>query len=145
MSAPGQVPIQGEDLCELVLNRGGVGEHAVGFGPAAVAGVEQDGLADAGELGEQGAHGQVQPGAAGLELPEGGWGHRIGDFEQHYADWRIESPDGSHLTAQRKVSGRPRGPKLKARTLDDPPELIDAAEGQGLPITQGSPPFGEPQ
>ena len=35
---------------EFVLDRAGLGEHAVGSGPAAVAVVEQDGLADAGEL-----------------------------------------------------------------------------------------------
>ena len=78
------------------------------------------------------------------DAPESGWGHRIGSFEKHYAGWRIESPDDD-LTAQRKVNGRPCGPKLRARTLDGLAALIEAAEGRGLPITQGSPPFAEPQ
>ena len=53
MSAPGGVAGEAEDAGELVLDRGGLGEHAVGSGPAAVAVVEQDGLADPGELAEQ--------------------------------------------------------------------------------------------
>ena len=52
MSAPGGVAGEAEDAGELVLDRGGLGEHAVGSGPAAAAVVEQDGLADAGEFGE---------------------------------------------------------------------------------------------
>ena len=36
----------------------------MGPGPAAVAGVEQDGLADAGEFGEQDADGQASPARA---------------------------------------------------------------------------------
>jgi hypothetical protein len=50
ISAPGGVAGEAEDGGELVLDGAGFGEHAVGFGPAAVAVVEQDGLADAGEL-----------------------------------------------------------------------------------------------
>src|SRR5712671_5796227 len=75
MSAPGGVAVEPEDLDELVLDGRGVGEHAVGPGPAAVAGVEQDGFADAGELGEQDAHGQVQPG------PGGAAAHEVGELE----------------------------------------------------------------
>ena len=52
MSAPGGVAGEAEDVGELVLDRGGLGEHAVGSGLAAAAVVEQDGLADAGEFGE---------------------------------------------------------------------------------------------
>jgi len=52
MSASGGVPGEAEDAGELVLDRGGLGEHSVGSGPAAAAAVEQDGLADAGELAE---------------------------------------------------------------------------------------------
>jgi len=52
MSAPGGVAGEAENAGELVLDRGGLGEHAVGSGPAAAAVVEQDGLADAGEFGE---------------------------------------------------------------------------------------------
>src|SRR6266568_4151893 len=49
MSAPGGVAGETEDLGDLVLDRAGPGEHAVGSGPAAAALVEQDGLADAGD------------------------------------------------------------------------------------------------
>ncbi len=52
MSAPGGIAGEAEDAGELVLDRGGLGEHAVGSGLAAAAVVEQDGLADAGEFGE---------------------------------------------------------------------------------------------
>src|ERR1035441_7601736 len=51
---------EAEDVDELVLDRGGFGEHAVGSGPAALALVEQHGLADPGGLADQLAHGQVQ-------------------------------------------------------------------------------------
>ena len=57
MSALGGVAGEAEDLDELVLDRRGAGEHAVCSGPAAVTGVEQDGLAYAGEFGEQRADG----------------------------------------------------------------------------------------
>ncbi len=49
-SASGGVAGEAEDAGEFVLDGAGFGEHAVGSGPAAVAVVEQDGLADAGEL-----------------------------------------------------------------------------------------------
>ena len=53
MSASGGVAGEAEDGGEFVLDGAGFGEHAVGSGPAAVAVVEQDGLADAGELAQQ--------------------------------------------------------------------------------------------
>ncbi len=59
--------------------------------------------------------------------PEGGWGLNIGVFERRYSAWRIESPDGIHLTAQRKVNGRLRGPKVKGRNLDELARKIDEA------------------
>ena len=75
MSASGGVTGEAEDLGELVLDRAGFGEHAVGSGPAAVAVVEQDGLADAGEFAQQFADGQVQPGLAGASP------HEVGDLQ----------------------------------------------------------------
>ena len=57
-----------------------------------------------------------------------GWAHNIGGFERHYAGWRIESPDGSCYTAQRRRPGaRPSGPKLRARALDELAAKIEAA------------------
>jgi hypothetical protein len=44
------VAVQLKDLDQLVLGSGGLGEHPACFGPAAFGGVDQDGLADAGEL-----------------------------------------------------------------------------------------------
>src|SRR6266702_4780623 len=85
MSAPGGVAVEPEGLDELVLDGGGVGEHAVGPGPAAVAGVEQDGFADAGQLGEQGAHGQVQPGAGGAAA------HEVGELEGEHAGEDVDA------------------------------------------------------
>ena len=61
------------------------------------------------------------------EVSEGGWGLNIGAFERRYSAWRIESPDGIHLTAQRKVNGRPRGYKVKGRNLDELARKIDEA------------------
>src|SRR5260221_899260 len=85
MSAPGSVTAEGEDFAQLVLDGAGVGQHAVGFWPAAVAGVEQDGLPYARELGEQDAHGQVQSGAAGFEP------HEVGDLQGEYAGEHVHS------------------------------------------------------
>ena len=42
-----------EDLGEFVLGAAGLGEHPAGLGPAPGDGVDQDGLADAGEMGQQ--------------------------------------------------------------------------------------------
>src|SRR5260370_41129014 len=55
---------QVEDFVELLLVCGELGGHAAGFGAAAGGGVDEDGFADAGELGEQPAdgHGQSRPG-----------------------------------------------------------------------------------
>ena len=53
MSAPGSVAGEAVDLAELVLDGGGVGEHAVGPGSSPFALVEQDGLADPGQFAEQ--------------------------------------------------------------------------------------------
>jgi hypothetical protein len=54
------------------------------------------------------------------------WGYNVGGFERHYSGWRIGSRDGVHFTAQRLLDGRPRGPGLRARTLDELAALIEA-------------------
>ena len=64
-----------------------------------------------------------------MTAPES-WGHSVGAFERRYPGWRIAS-DGSRYTAQRKTDRGPRGPVLRARTLDELAALIDAAEGTG--------------
>src|ERR1019366_4220495 len=66
---------QVEDLGELVLGFGGLGEHPAGFGAAASRGVDQDGLGDAGELVEEFSDGQVQPGAGCFAA------HQVGDLQ----------------------------------------------------------------
>ena len=73
------------------------------------------------------------------EAPEGGWGLNIGAFERRYSAWRVESPDGIHLTARRKVNGRPRGPRVQGRNLDELARKIEEVvhwqpgkEGRGL-------------
>jgi hypothetical protein len=63
-----------------------------------------------------------------MTAPEGGWRHNAGGFEKHYSGWRLDS-DGLRYSAQRKTERGPRGPKLKAGTLDELGALIDAAEG----------------
>ena len=45
-----------EDLDEFVLGAGGLGEHPPRFRSAACGGVDQDGLADAGELTQEFTH-----------------------------------------------------------------------------------------
>lgn len=52
--------VQVEDLGEVILGGGGLGEHAVGFGAPAGGEVDQDGLLDAGQDVEQFADGQAQ-------------------------------------------------------------------------------------
>src|SRR5258707_2993384 len=85
MSSSGSVPVKAEDAGELVLDGGGVGEHAVGPGPAPVAGVEQDGLADAGQFAEQGADGQVQSGLGGAAA------HEVGELEGEHAGEDVDA------------------------------------------------------
>src|SRR5258708_4693016 len=85
MSSSGSVPVKAEDAGELVLDGGGVGEHAVGPGPAPVAGVEEDGLADAGQFAEQGADGQVQSGLGGAAA------HEVGELEGEHAGEDVDA------------------------------------------------------
>lgn len=56
-----------------------------------------------------------------------GWRLNIGAFKRHYSAWQVESPDGIHLTARRKVNGRPRGPRVQGRSLDELARKIDDA------------------
>ncbi len=65
---------------------------------------------------------------ARAQLREGGWGHAIGAFERHYSGWRIEGGfEAFGYQARRKVDGRPRGPRLLGRTLDELAAAIEAA------------------
>ena len=66
-SAGGGVAVDVEQVGELVLSGCGLGEYAAGAGSAlAAVVVEQHGLLDAGQDGEQFAHGQVQSGPVGF-------------------------------------------------------------------------------
>jgi hypothetical protein len=62
------------------------GVVSVGAGPAPVAVVEQDGLADPFQVPEQFANGKVQPGAAGPEP------HQVGDLQGQHAGEDVD-PD----------------------------------------------------
>jgi hypothetical protein len=57
----------------------------------------------------------------------GGWGLNVGAFMDAHPDWLIRgSTNGFGWTAQRRATdGRPRGPVLSARTLDELDALID--------------------
>src|SRR5258705_2829313 len=70
-SAGGGVLVGVEQVGQLLLDRGCVGEHALGSGAAfgAVV-VEQDGFLDAGEFGQEFTHRQVQTGVFGLAAHE---------------------------------------------------------------------------
>ena len=65
----------------------------------------------------------------GAGLSAGGWGLNIGGFMDAHRDWLIKGRGGGFgWTAQRRdASGRPRGPVLDARTLDELAALIRAA------------------
>jgi hypothetical protein len=52
------------------------------------------------------------------------WGYNVTAFERHFGV-RLEGlADG--YAARRKIDGRPRGPRLRARTLDELAVLIEA-------------------
>jgi len=54
---------------------------------------------------------------------ESRWGVNVTAFEQHF-DVRLAGlADG--YAARRKTDGRPRGPRLRARTLDELAALIE--------------------
>jgi hypothetical protein len=61
-----------------------------------------------------------------MSAPEGGWAHNVGGLVKAHPGWRI-SADATAYTAQRKTDGRPRGPVLRARTLDELAAKIEAA------------------
>src|ERR1019366_6793192 len=98
MSASGGVPVKAEDAGELVLDGGGVGEHAVGPGPAPDAGVEQDGLADAGQFAGLG-------GAAAHEVGELEGEHAGEDVDDDVVLGPVEITPGVYRTAG-PASGR---------------------------------------
>ena len=58
--------------------------------------------------------------------PEGGWGRNVGGFIMAHPGWRIGA-DATGYTAQRKTEGRPRGPVLRAGSLDELAAKIKAA------------------
>ncbi len=53
------------------------------------------------------------------------WGVNVGGFEKHY-DVRLEGLPVSGWATRRKVDGRPCGPRIKAQTLDELAELLEA-------------------
>jgi hypothetical protein len=57
------------------------------------------------------------------DTPES-WGYNVTAFEQHYGVLLEGFADG--YAARRKIDGRPRGPRLRARTLDELAALIEA-------------------
>src|SRR5258706_8588782 len=133
MSAFGRVATEGEDVAELVLDGAGVGEHAMGSWPPAVAGVEQDSLADPGDPGDPGesggqfAHAQVQAGAGGLEP------YQVGDLQGEYAGEDVDAD---------VVPGpvEHRGDRDHARVF----ELPEAELGRGLGAVPGDHLAGRP-
>jgi Domain of unknown function (DUF4158) len=74
-----------EDRRELVLQAVGLGEHAAGLGSASGGGVDQHGFADAFELVQQLAHGQVQPGVFGLQA------HQVRDLQGEDAGEHVDA------------------------------------------------------
>jgi hypothetical protein len=61
-----------------------------------------------------------------VSAPEGGWGLNVGGFIKAHPGWRIGA-DATAYTAQAKVDGRPRGPVLRAPSLDELAAKIEAA------------------
>jgi hypothetical protein len=64
-----------------------------------------------------------------MDAPAGGWASNVGGFMKAHPGWRIGG-DASGYTAQRRrdSDGRPRGPVLGARTLDELAALIEAQQ-----------------
>ena len=71
-------PFQAEGVVEPGLVADEFGGHAAGFGPAAGGWVDEHGLTDGGELGQELADGQVQP------CP-GAVAHEVGELEGQHA------------------------------------------------------------
>ena len=64
--------LESEDLIEFLLLAAELGGHAAGPGPSAGGGVDQDGLADGGELSGQLAHRQARAGPGALAPHQAG-------------------------------------------------------------------------
>src|SRR5664280_773917 len=88
-SAPGGVFVEVEEVEQSRLGGVGVGEDALGSRPAFVAcGVEKDGFLDAGEVGQELADAEVQPGLVGLSA------HEVGDGQGQDAVEDVDSDLG---------------------------------------------------
>ncbi len=74
VSASGCVAVEGEQVEQSLLGGVHVGGDAAGAGAAAFGLVEQDGFLDAGEVGEQAAHAEVQAGVVRFAA------HEVGDL-----------------------------------------------------------------
>ena len=83
--SPGCVPAEFEDVVELLLVAGELGGHASGLGASSGGGVDQYGLADGGELGEQDADRQAWAGALGFTA------HQVGDLQGEYAGEHVHA------------------------------------------------------
>src|ERR1019366_5203283 len=79
-SSPRGVGVESEKVVEAFLGGVGVGEDALGSGPAFVSGgVEQDGLLDPGEVGQEFPDAEVEAAVVGLSA------HEVGDGQGHDA------------------------------------------------------------
>ena len=62
--------------------------------------------------------------------PEGGWGLSLGAFMTRYRqDWVIQGRAIGYTARRRNANGRPRGPVLEGRTLDELADKLDALAG----------------
>ena len=99
-SAPGGVFVEVEEVEQSRLGGVGVGEDALGSGPAFVAcGVEKDGFLDAGEVGQELADAEVQPGLVGLSAHEVGDGQgqdAVEDVDPDLGVGPVEHQDSGH-------------------------------------------------
>jgi len=83
-SLGGGVAVEVEQVVELLLGRGHLGEHAAGAGASAGGGVEQQGFLDASEVGEQFAGAEGHAGVGGFaahEVDDGEGGDAVGDVD----------------------------------------------------------------
>lgn len=72
-------PVQFEDVEQLLLEVGPVGDHPAGFGAASGAGVDQDGFLDAGQLCEEFTNAEGESVAGGVAA------HQVGDHQRQDA------------------------------------------------------------
>ncbi len=77
--------VQLEDLGEVILGGGGLGEHAAGFGSSAGGGVDQHGFLDSGQGVQQ------LPDAHGKAVLGGVAAHEVGDLQGEYAGEGVDA------------------------------------------------------